>query len=165
MKVLLRETTDSDMELILAWRNNPLIWKGLYTQARENRPLTWEEHNSWWHSPYRTTWKIFIIQIIYPPIDDVRWNVGYLNVGQLDHWRPEIAIVVGDTALHGQGIGTEALKLGLQWIKEQGKLKCHTSILKDNLASIHLFEKVGFKRIGEAREGEWEYEIDLKEIV
>lgn len=167
MIILLREATDNDLELILAWRNNPLIWQGLYTQSRENRPLTWEEHYKFWHSPYRATWKQFIIQI-----NDGQWtrSVGYVQFGQLDHWRPEIACVIGEVSLWGQGIGKEATLLALDWLGNQdwhGKKyeKIHTSVLKSNERAVRLFESVGFKRIGEAREDEWEYEMWLKDRI
>lgn len=159
MKVLLREVTDlKDCELILAWRNNPEIYKGLYTQAKEHRPLSWEEHYDWCQSPDRSIWQIFIIQVNdYATTRDV----GYFNVAQLDHWRPEIGYVIGEPLLHGKGICTQAVKLGLEWIKKRGKLKVHTSVLKNNLAGIRVLEKCGFNKIGEARKDEWEYEIDL----
>ena len=158
MKVLLREATDSDMELVLAWRSNPLVWQGHYQQHFDPHPLTWEEHYKWWHSKYN--WKIFIIQVN----DNISTrNVGSIDVGQLDHWCPEVGISIGEVTLWGKGVGKQSLSLALDWLKEKGYEKVHTTILKDNERSIRLFESVGFKRIGEAREEEWEYSLQLKE--
>ena len=148
-----------DLALVLAWRSIPDVYHGLYTQHRENRPLTWQEHFKFWTSPNRATWCQFIIQIGEEgmPLRDV----GYVQFGQMDHWKPEVAIVIGEVTLHGKGVGTIALKQALDWIKGRDKQAVHTTILKDNEKSIRLFEKVGFRRVGDAREGEWEYEIWL----
>lgn len=145
------------MELILAWRNNPLIWQGLYQQAKEDKPIDWYEHWNWWHTRYN--WKQFIIQVN----DNNIWtrDIGYINIGQLDHWCPEVAIVIGEVSLWGQGIGRQALSLALDWLEELGYQKTHTTILKNNKRSIKLFESLGFQRVGDAREGEWAYEKNL----
>ena len=149
MKVLLREATISDLELILAWRLIPDVYQGLYTQSKENRPLTWDEHYNWWMT--RKTWKIFIIQV-----NDGKWtrDVGYVNIGQLDSWRPEIGIAIGEVTLHGQGVGKQALQLALEWLKEQGYEQTHTTILDNNEKAKGLFKSLGYYCVGKAREGE-----------
>jgi len=156
MKVLLREATINDLELILAWRSIPEVYKGLYQQAKENRPLTWDEHYSFWHN--RHNWRQWIIQVN----DNITTrDIGYINLGQLDNWNPEIAIVIGEVTLWGKGIGKQSLILAIDWLKEQGYEKVHTTILKNNERSIRLFESVDFKRTGEGREGEWTYEKNI----
>lgn len=153
MKVILREAQGvSDAVLVMSWRNNLMVWRGLYTQSRENRPLTWEEHWRWWTSDYRKTWRIFIIQV---NDGETTRDVGYLNVGQCDSWRPELGIAIGEVSLWGQGIAKQALILGLEWLKEYGYKGVHTTVLKGNSRALKLFESVGFKIVGDAREGEW----------
>lgn len=157
MKVMLRESQGvSDAVLVMAWRNSPLVWQGLYTQSRENRPLMWQEHWKWWTSEYRKTWKIFIIQV---NDGETTRDVGYLNIGQREHWKPEIGLSVGEVSLWGQGVAKQALLLGIEWLKEHGYKRVHTSILKDNERSIRLFGSLGFKIIGDARENELEVEL------
>lgn len=156
LKVMIREVNGvSDAVLIMSWRNSPLVWQGLYTQSRENRPLSWSEHWKWWISEFRKTWRIFIIQV---NDGETTRDVGYLNIAQRDHWRPEVAVVVGETNLWGQGVGKQALLLGIEWLKEHGYKRVHTSILNSNERSLRLFKSVGFKVIGEAREDETEVE-------
>ncbi len=156
MQILLRESRMdvNDAVLVLAWRNSPLIWRGLYTQNRENRPLTWEEHWKWWKS--RTTWKIFIIQV---NDGETTRDVGYLNIAQLDHWKPEFGISVGEVTLWRKGVAKQALILGIEWLKSHGYKRVHTSILNSNEHSLKLFTSLGFKIIGEARESETEVEL------
>ncbi len=143
----LRDATDSDLELILAWRNNPLIWQGFYTQRK---PLTWEEHFSWWRS--RRNWHEFII--VYDHRD-----VGVLTLGQLDHWSPEIGYAVGEVLLWGKGVGKEAVRLACEWLIKKNYKYTHTTVIKTNERSIRLLKSLGFKYLGEAREGESWYQM------
>ena len=154
LKVLLREANDNDATLVLAWRSIPNVYAGLYTQHREQRIFTWSEHWKWWKSRY--TWKIFIIQV---NDGETTRDVGFLNIAQLDHWRPEFGISIGEVSLWGQGVARQALLLGIEWLKEHGYKRVHTSILNSNERSLRLFKSVGFKVIGEAREDETEVEL------
>lgn len=84
--------------------------------------------------------------------------VGYVNIGQLEHYSPEIGYVVGEVSLWGRGIGKEAVRQALEWVKTQGKEYCHTTVLKNNKRGIGILRSLGFVRRGEARKGEWRYE-------
>lgn len=156
MQVLLREAIGvQDATLVMAWRNNPLIWQGLYTQSKENRPLIWEEHWKWWKAR-QANWKIFIIQV---NDDETTRDVGYLNIAQTEHWRPEVGISIGEVGLWGKGVARQALLLGIRWLKEHGYKRVHTSILNNNERSLKLFQSLGFKIMGEARDNETEVEM------
>lgn len=160
MIVLLRDMTIQDLELVLAWRNHPDVLKGSYTQHMNNdKAITWNEHYKFWKDKFsQTTWKCFIIQI-----NDGHWtrDVGVLQLGQLDCWRPEIGVYVGEVGLWGQGIAKQAIKLGQKWLWENDKHRLSATIIKDNERSIKLFESCGFFRIGEARPNEWAYDTSF----
>ena len=156
MIVLLREMTKGDLELVMAWRSHPEIYKGYYSQKGS---LTWEEHLKFWKS--RHNWQAWIVQVN----DSITTrDVGLVTVGQLDSWYPDVGIFIGEVTLWGKGIGKEALQLAINWLKEKGYQRARASILKDNLRSQKLFESAGFKQVGVAREGEWLYDITLKRI-
>ena len=158
--ITLRPMTEKDLPLTLAWRSIPKVYAGLYTQSHENRPLKWEEHQRWFKT--RDTWQLFII--MYDGWDsDSNRPVGWLNIGQLDHWRPEIGIGIGEVGLWGKGIAKQALNLALDWLKDGEYNYTHTTILDNNTASIKLFESVGYKKIGPARPGESWYYLPLEE--
>ena len=139
----LKLATDNDLELVMAWRSNPDIYAGFYTQKK---PLEWGEHIRWWRSRNHD-WREFIIWL------DTR-RIGVVSIGQLDHWSPEIGYFIGETSLWHQGYGKEAVKLTLAWLKEYGKEYCHTTVLKHNSHSISLLISLGFEVLGKAREGE-----------
>ena len=157
MKILLREARDTDAALVLAWRSIPRVYQGLYTQSMTNHVPSWPEHWAWWKSRYN--WKIFIIQV--NDWETTR-DVGYLNIAQLDHWRPEFGISIGETTFWGKGVAREALKLGIEWLREHGYKRVHTSILNNNERAIKLFIGLGFKVIGQAREDETEVELRIE---
>jgi RimJ/RimL family protein N-acetyltransferase len=68
---------------------------------------------------------------------------------------------VGEITLWGQSVGARALYLALEWLREYGCRKVHTTILKNNPSSRALFKKMGFEEIGKAREGEIAVELYL----
>lgn len=137
------EATTDDLPLMMAWRSNPLIYAGFYSQKA---PLTWDEHINWFQSRNKD-WRTFII------IYEGR-KVGVVNLGQLDHWSSELGIFVGEVSLWGKGIGKQAVQLGLNYLKGIGKEYCHTTILDNNKRSIRMFENLGFEFMAKAREGE-----------
>lgn len=141
--VELVEATDDDIELCMAWRSNPLIYNGFYTQKA---PLTWGEHIAWWYSRNQD-WRQFIIQYYGR-------NVGVVTIGQLDHWSPEIGYYIGEVTLWGQGVGRKAVLAALEWLRGQGKRYCHTTVLESNTRSLRLLQGLGFHTLGMAREGE-----------
>lgn len=155
---MLRSSQDSDATLVLAWRTIPQVYQGSYTQSREQHTFTWQEHWNWWKAR-QANWKIFIIQV---NDGDTTRDVGYINLAQLEHWRPEIAVAIGEINLWGQGVAKKALLLAMQWLKDNGYKRVHTSILKNNERSRRLFKSLGFIDIGDAREDEVEVELWIR---
>ena len=135
---------DRYLVLMMAWRSNPLVYEGFYSQTK---PLTWDEHIQFWNSR-PSSWRAFIIFYEDRP-------VGLVNVGQLEHWSPEIGYYIGETTLWGKGIGKEAVEEAMRYIKKtHGKEYCHTTVKKDNERSIRLLKSLGFEYISEARKNE-----------
>ena len=156
MTIALKEVKMKDLELVLAWRNNPEVYQGFYEQGYLGKKLiTWEEHQKFWskHLDSETykAWKIY-----YEGKD-----VGIIWLDRLDNIMPEVGIYIGETTLHGKGVGKEALTSILKWLKSTNYQRAHAKILKSNKRSIRLFTSCGFARRGEAREGEWLYECNI----
>ena len=146
MNLILKEAEYEDLPLMMSWRSNPLIYKGFYQQAS---PLYWDEHLAWFKSR-NSDWRTFICFYDDRPI-------GVVTIGQLDHWSPEIGYYIGEVSLHGKGVGTEAVRLGIEWVRGLGLAHVthiHTTIKDDNIGSIKIMKKLGFKKGMEARKGE-----------
>jgi len=141
----LRELRREDWELLLAWRNNPILYKGFYSQAFSNSLIEWEDHVKWIES--RANWKHFIIEY------EGR-RIGSVTIGWLDSWTPELGYYVGEIPLWGKGLGKQAVRMAMDWLKEQGYKYCHTTVIKDNERSLGLLKGLGFWIQGDARENE-----------
>ena len=86
--------------------------------------------------------------------DDIIRPVGVLHISLLDYWSPEIGIIIGEVSLWNKGIGTEAFRLGIEWLKCRGYKYTSTTVPKTNHAMVRVLEKLGFHEDGTAREGE-----------
>lgn len=141
------------MELVLAWRLNPLVEEGINTPYRA---FSWQEHYTWWYS--RHYWKCWIIQVTE---DDFTRAVGWVALSQLDYWTPQIGFYVGEVSLWGQGVGRQAVLLGLEWLRQHGYIRVGTTVLKSNARSLNMLKGIGFTVLGEGRPDEWELQLSL----
>ncbi|WP_286827738.1 GNAT family N-acetyltransferase, partial [Maribacter sp. UBA4516] len=58
-------------------------------------------------------------------------------------------IVILNQAERNKGIGAEAITLLTEYLFEAlGLRQVYANILEDNLASLHLFQKLGFQQVG-----------------
>ncbi len=134
--VFLSPVTDEDLELIMAWRSHPEVYRYFHTQ---DAPLRWEEHYRFWTTrSNRIDWII--------SIDDGtrRRKVGSVNASRLSSSSPEIGIFIGEVTLMGRGIGRRSLKLVLQYLKSKGYSRAVARISERNIRSQRLFESQGF---------------------
>lgn len=132
----------ADIKTYFDVRNYPEVYAGFYEQKE---PLKWEGHVNWWYSR-NSDWRKFIIT------KDGE-SIGILNIGQLDHWSPEIGYAIYPQ-YWGKGYGKEAVRLSLEYLKSQNKHYCHTTVLESNERSLRLLKSLGFKITDKAREGE-----------
>lgn len=124
---------DSDLELILAWRSNPEVYKWFYQQRG---PLVWEDHIKFWSSDKKR--KDWIILYNGRKVGSV--FVSFLDLDNV----PDVGIYVGETTLWGKGVGTAALELVKDWLRQNNFKEAQARIHKKNTMSKLLFEKVGF---------------------
>ncbi len=169
MNLILREAGYADLPLMMAWRSNAEIYKGFYQQIR---PLTWDEHYNWFCSRNQD-WRTLIVfcedgSTYQSPINvdgtefetiPLRRPIGVVTLGQLDHWSPEIGYYIGEIGLWGKGVGTEAVRLGIEWVRGYASnhthvTHIHTTVKDDNIASQKIMRELGFKKGMEARGGE-----------
>ncbi len=145
--IFLREITDEDLELTMAWRSNPLIYRWSFLQKES---LSWEEHYEWNKSRNKDARQFLIILV-----EECHMRrVGLVTISQFDSWCPAVGYLVGEVKLWGKGVGKEAVNQCLNWVKQQGKEYCSSTIKDDNERSIRLIKSLGFERAGHAREGE-----------
>jgi RimJ/RimL family protein N-acetyltransferase len=125
-----------DLELVLAWRSNPKIYRHF---RRQDGPLDWKSHLSWYESR-ETSRHDFIIHY-------AGRRVGAVSITASE----EISIYLGDFSAHGEGVATAALT----WICERfaHRSPLIAEIHEENEASERLFEGCGFEQ--RDRDAEW----------
>ena len=138
---------------MMAWRSHPKLYQNFYIQ---DEPLDWEGHVNWWNSRgNRRDWIIVVNT-------DGRWrDVGIIALFNLDEWYPEVNTWVGEVTFWGNGVATEAVQFALDWLDSHNFSGATAKIFNKNKASQSVFKKVGFQRVGDARENESEYRIEL----
>ena len=135
--VEIRIATDDDLELLMAWRSNELVYKYF---AAQKKPLTWQEHINFWRlRKNRQDWIIYYLGR----------KVGSVNATFLDTDCPEIGILIGELTLWGSGVGGKAVSLVLEWLKENNYKMAQAIIMPENTASRRLFEKLCFSESNE----------------
>lgn len=145
--VRIRKMRMKDLEIVMAWRSNPDLYIFFEVQKK---PLTWDEHYNFWFN--RKNREDYIIEYN----DNGHWRkVGNLNLSLLNREYPELGILVGEVTLHGKGVGSKAVALGLKRLKKLGHTKSAASIHQDNKRSQKLFEKFGFKKVEESAKSLW----------
>lgn len=144
-RIYLREVTAADAtDRYCEWLNDPDVNRYLETrfelQTRE-RVLAYVDAQN------RSADVVFLA--IVRKDDDV--HLGNLRIGAIDpvHRTGTLALVIGEKAAWGAGIGTEAIELATRYAFEQLELRKLTArCYAVNLGSIRAFERAGWTREG-----------------
>lgn len=139
--VYLRRITSEDTNMVVQWRNSKEVKENFIYRT----PLTYESHIQWYER-YVVSGEIddFIICDNYT---NEALGCVYLQKYELEHHRAEDGIFLGTNTVRGRGIGSEALRLLIEYGFEQKKLhKIVARVLASNMVSLRLHEKVGFQR-------------------
>ena len=150
-KLELKKIKRKDLETVVKWRNNSEIMK--YTT--QFFLLNMEHQNNWFNdiSKKDTDRVMFVFT----------YGKDIIGVGGLIHLdkqnkNADTAIMLGETKMHGKGLGTEALQLLVNYGFKKMKLhRISAEIFEYNKISLKLFEKLNFKREALLRDGLWKY--------
>ena len=137
--VRLRAITEHDTNNIVRWRNNPQVAKNFIYRA----PFTYEGHMHWLKTKVKTG---NVIQYIIEQ-KHLGHDVGSVYLRDIDYINnsAEYGIFIGEDTARGQGIGTEAARLFLQFALGQvGLHRVFLRVFANNAAAISSYKKVGF---------------------
>jgi len=126
----------NDLELVLAWRSNPEIYRYF---RQQDEPLDWEAHVKWFESRSPERYD-FVIHY------DGR-RVGVISLDTSGR----VSIYIGDFSAHNQGVATTALDWLCDRFEERTPLVAE--IHRSNETSKQLFTRCDFQQQGS--EGEW----------
>ena len=140
-RILLRPIKDTDTDHIIEWRNNESIRKFFIYQ----QPFTKEGHEKWLKEMIGTQNGFQFIVVDRESGRDI--GSTYLRDYDRIHNKIEYGIFLSDTETTGHGLGTEALKLTVQFaFQELHVHKITGRIFSDNVRSLRVSEKAGFQK-------------------
>jgi RimJ/RimL family protein N-acetyltransferase len=140
-KVNIRPLSVDDLELVLAWRSNPQIYKYFNQQ---DSALSWEAHMQWFAT--RSDKRLDFI------IEYCGRRVGCVSVSADNR----VSIYIGEVSLWGNGVAKSALKSLIDQIDRKLVAEVH----ENNIASQQLFEDCGFTKVSDGEWFQYEYEED-----
>jgi len=139
MKILYRIANLDDSDLVLNWRNDPMVRKN----SRDRSMVSAETHNSWFVDRIRKC----VTEPIYIFSQDNQ-EVGFTRLDLIDSetGKFEVSIAVR-SEMRGKGYGSIILSMTVDAARQMTNAREITgNVRKDNYASIKLFERSGFSR-------------------
>lgn len=133
---IFRDIRNTEIELILSWRNDPNVRRNMYTRHE----ISLEEHIDWWQHVCSTDdIKYFIYEVDETPL-------GVVGFSQIDEVNSNCswAFYSSPNAPKGSGSRMEFLAIDYAF-SVLGLNKLHCEVLAFNSSVIKLHEKFGFR--------------------
>lgn len=149
--IRLRPFEESDIEHALIWYSDPVVLDGTISPGR-TEPCSRD--------------------MIVAMYDDLSYNSDFfiIEIYAVSKWTPIgdvtlaedcMPIVIGDAQFRGKGLSKKILKKLLELARQKGYSEINLKeIYKSNIASIRLFEGIGFTKSAETENG-FSYKINL----
>lgn len=144
--IRLRALEPTDVDLIYNWENNMAIWKVSNTIV----PFSKETINQF-ISYERDIYSDKQLRLIICKAEEDK-AIGTIDLFDFDmrHQRAGIGVLLADESERKKGYASEALELMIEYSFTTLMMhQLYCNIPSDNEASIKLFEKHGFKKVGE----------------
>ena len=145
----LRAVEPQDLELLCRWENDPSLW----TVSGTIEPFS---HYSIEQFIQEQQAGIYLCGQLRLMIDDTAGEtIGAIDLFDFEpqHERAGVGILVYDPAQRGKGYGAEALALLEEYARTVLRLRqLWCNVLADNVPSLTLFERAGFRRVGVKKE-------------
>jgi RimJ/RimL family protein N-acetyltransferase len=140
-RVCLRPVTGSDLPLLERWDEDPEIEALMGRRFTAVQPTEWLRNHLTGRSGL--AWMV----------EETGRPVGELELANLNRraGTVEVRICLGEKESWGHGYGREALSLALRFAFINWRLRSvYLRVYTDNLRAIHLYERLGFRKIGVA---------------
>lgn len=144
-KVTLRPLEPSDIERLYLWENNMEIWEVSNTKTPFSKHILAQYIAQSARDIYESKQLRLIIE------NEQKKAIGAVDLFDFEpyHQRAGVGILIHKTEDRQKGYASDALKALSEYAHEVLGLKqLYANITSDNTASIHLFEKIGFKSAG-----------------
>lgn len=157
-KVVLRSLQQTDLGYLYNWRSNTDVRKNLLLHPF---PMSRELENKWFSNVLTETNNKRVLFGI--ALYGKEALIGYTVLNEIN-WisrNAYLGILIGEGDQRGQGLGTEALNLILEFAFNQLNLhKLSLEVLAENKPAISIYERLGFHKEGCLKEnffwkGQW----------
>lgn len=148
IKISHRKATLKDSQLYWHWANDPEVRKNAFN----SNPISWEEHQLWFASKLKDSNSVLLISVSqYGPVGQIRLD---------GEWPQKTISYSVARQYRGKGIGK---KLVLEVISRRPSFaKCFLAeVKKENMASAHIFERLGFQRTELIEKNAYSFTLDL----
>lgn len=165
--IYLRALEQSDLDFLYRLENDTDVWEVSGTTT----PYSKHTLQLYLDNSHRDIYDVKQLRLCVCDTTDA--VVGLIDLFDFDpkNKRAGVGIIILADQNKNKGYGTEALELLCGYSKVTLELhQLYCSILEDNQASIHLFSKLGFKKIGVKKDwissnGEFKNEIFYQKIL
>lgn len=138
-RILFREMTAEDTDMVLTWRNSDLVRATFIYQPI----ITKEEHLSYIENKIKTGNVIQFVMV--EKASDKPFGCVYLKDLNKEHSTAEFGIFIGDVNYIGKGFGTEAAITIKKFAFNEMKLhKVKLRVIDTNTRAIKSYQKAGF---------------------
>jgi diamine N-acetyltransferase len=160
--IYLRPVEREDATRIMLWENNPKHWKVTGTEVPFSLAAIYDYIEQAQHIRTHGQLRLLICLL------DSNEPIGTVDLYQADfkHMRAAVGILIAQEGNRNNGYALEAINLIEQYA---GQLlafhNLHCSIHADNLASIRLFEKAGYTKVGIRKDWFFENQHWIDELI
>jgi diamine N-acetyltransferase len=143
--IKLRALEPEDLEFVLEIENNENIWHLSNTQTPFSRFVI----KQYLENAHKDIFEVKQLRLMICDINET--SLGLIDIFDFDfkNKRAGVGIVIKDAKNRGKGFGDEALQLLVNYsFTHLGLHQLYCNISEDNQASIQLFSKIGFKKVG-----------------
>ena len=133
---MLRPLEESDLELILTWRNAPTVRQAMFTQHE----ISWEEHQVWLRRVQEDDARQWFLFVDYENIPSA--VVGFVAIEQV-HKFAFWGFYTDPDAKPGTGVRMSLEALDKAFC-ELGLRKLNAEVLASNRRSLEMHKRVGF---------------------
>jgi diamine N-acetyltransferase len=143
--IYLRALEPEDLEFVHAIENDEEIWHLSHTQTPYSRFLI----KQYLEAAHKDVYEAKQLRLVISNYDNE--PVGMIDIFDFDflNKRAGVGVLIKNEKNRSKGVGTEALQLLVNF--SFNKLQLHQlycNIAEDNMASLKLFTKQGFKKVG-----------------
>jgi len=143
--IALRPIVKSDLQKLNAWKNDESVYMYL---GGGYQPVSVDQQEKWMESLIDMSGnsrRFMIVDIDSSPVG----MVGLYDINWI-HRTCEIGVYIGEKGARGRGYASEACTLVELYAKEYLNLrKIKLNVVADNLTARKLWEKLGYKVVGE----------------